>query len=815
LIEVWTKVSHPLYRGSYVKDKENAKEVTPKMTNIFSIWNAHLNSAADYFQIASFDEVRTHARMAVEDSILASKSIYVFLKLVTRPILILIGLVSHCLWVGLRILIQCTVEHGYIALRETCKSIIQFQSGLSRAAIVFEIGFVWLLILLYTIRRYIKKKRYVERVLSWYRKKRSKVLKKYDIFVDNVAQTSMVLALLLPHILYCSVAVSLKYFAPKLVQYLATKTILTSCISVYYPVLKTLLVIHRWVDVVAMTITTPKTTDDDSSMSKKLFGNGWGFISIFQKKKSGVADKYLQVAAKNTSQVSKKKTALSKDQGSVIEGSQRFSEDEIVKVVKEQLKYWVVYSFLSAMFLTFSLLPVIGRILSKASGPAVSHGTSTRWRQSRVSFLGKIKLSKEFIDELKMAFFVWLNLLPTSITKGDVGAKHAKTKTAKKNQVAGSLGSRMKLESFSNQPLEIVYKRISLLALSVVQSSNSLKPVDSNVTVNSDGKNESRKSIMSKVISSCSSLFDAMVWVNLISNSTKSRVISILTECVDLLPAAITLLMPSYFTCYGLIYVRLVVPVSNSVRVLHVLNTCSKDNTTVNLTQDLSRVIRYLRYWVIHFIFISLLKSFTPILNWIPMATHMQWIFWAYVQLESSTLYLYDVFEYELMAFGFLNVHVSDDVNGHVELDVNDTVVVKVFQSILKRLPSGSVNLDDNSKDLNTVDSNMSSKRQDMSNTLASSQSEKSICINDENVKTNSKRKVSKGKDKPSSVTNSENVKTNSERNVSEGQDKSSSVTKSENENSVCRNDENLKTIPSSSSSKASELPNPKSNATN
>ena len=143
-----------------------------RSTNISDLFHSFI----EYFQIPSLYECRTSATIAFQDSVSAVKSITQFLKLTTRPIFILLGLLSHTLYEILKVLAQCTVHHSYVAVREGCISFVQFQKGLSRFAVLMEIGFVCLLILLYTIRRYIQKKKYVERSLRWYRRKRNLVL---------------------------------------------------------------------------------------------------------------------------------------------------------------------------------------------------------------------------------------------------------------------------------------------------------------------------------------------------------------------------------------------------------------------------------------------------------------------------------------------------------------------------------------------------------------------------------------------------------------------------------------------------------------
>jgi len=543
------------------------------------------------------------------------------------------------------------------------------------------------------------------------------IFKKYETFVDSVAQTSMVLALLLPHILYVLAVISLKYVAPSFVRYLATKTFLTAVISVYHPILKTILLVHRWVGIAAA---QKKERDDNKNATpSRKCGAEDKRSSIFSlfRKKNGITDKYLAAASQNSPQGANMIKVPVDGQRSVkisssdCSSSSSSSDKDLTEEVIELLKYWSVYAFLTTTYLTLSLLPFIGRIFSNKS--LADMAVSSR---SRLSVLRKIRISRELTEEVKLVFFVWLNFLPTSTrskcdgapyeTDGNIATTVVKNKALvldKKVQASQRITVRKNVKSFTSQPLDIFYERLSPLAISLVQSSttsllqssNILHQKDTDIIENGNDNSGSYtiQSLIMKAISGFRSILDVLVWSNIIAGKTKHKIIAILTECVDLLPALATLCMPSYFTSYGIIYVRLVVPAAKSVHVINALHKCT-NNDDKKLKNDLiAAVVRYLKYWVIHFILHMFLTSFSPILDWIPLVTHMQWILWAYVHLESSTLHLYSIFSRDLMAFGLLNQHTNNEMNEQPELDINDTVVVKVLKSIFKRLPSG--NMDD------------------------------------------------------------------------------------------------------------------------
>lgn len=351
----------------------------PLSINWIDVIKAQVDLTVDFFQIPSFHDVYAKAGIAVHDSVVASKSIYVCVILTTRPLYILIRLVSHYLYIVLKILADCTVQHVIIATQEGWKQghfafnwFVQFQSGLSRAAVLIEVGVICLLILLCAVQRYIRKKKIVERILNWHDRKRRATVVKYEIFVDSVAQTSMVLALLLPHILYFFAVISLKYLAPTFVRYLATKTFLTAVISLYHPILKTILLVHRWVGIAAV---QKKERDDIKNVASSQKHGAEDNRSIFPwfRKKSGTADKYLTAASQNAPQGAKgakmqlgeqrsvKVVLNASSSSSCCNGSSGSSEIDLSEEVTQLLKYWSVYAFLTTIYLTMSLLPFIGR----------------------------------------------------------------------------------------------------------------------------------------------------------------------------------------------------------------------------------------------------------------------------------------------------------------------------------------------------------------------------------------------------------------------------------------------------------------------
>jgi hypothetical protein len=187
-----------------------------------------------------------------------------------------------------------------------------------------------------------------------------------------------------------------------------------------------------------------------------------------------------------------------------------------------------------------------------------------------------------------------------------------------------------------HRPLDILYDKLSPVVLSVMNSSAFL-----NVSQRALGESryEGSSTFLSVVIQKFKSFLDLIVLVRLIRKETEEWLMKTIVESSALLPAVTTILMPSYFTCYGVIYVSLVVPAGYSIRSCDALRTSSPNLET--MMPKIDDASRYLQFWVVHAAVSLLLGCFAPLLAWIPLSTHATWLLWAYVQLESSTRKIY------------------------------------------------------------------------------------------------------------------------------------------------------------------------------
>ena len=283
--------------------------------------------------------------------------------------------------------------------------------------------------------------------------------------------------------------------------------------------------------------------------------------------------------------------------------------EELRKEVVDILKYWVVYSIIIASVRTGKLLPFVGhmfRVVRENMGKG----------RKRQGMWSKLRFSSKFVEEISLVFFTWLRFMPSSVT----------------GQVRASLKGK------GNSPIEITYNKFSSLMKSAMRSSVSL-------TNKAAGSHLGDGSVLSWIVGKVDFILTFFVLGRAISQETKQKIVTTVVELSDLLPAAITLFVPGC-SSYGVIYVSLFVPALNSIKSCdEIEKKCSNVETMESKVNDASR---FLRFWMIHAFVTWILDSFAPVLAWVPFSTHMIWLLWAFLQLETSTRKIYGWFESEV-----------------------------------------------------------------------------------------------------------------------------------------------------------------------
>ena len=574
-------------------------------------------SLLDQLDFPSWDEFVTASSTAIHDLHKAIISSWNLAYISFRPIFILLGILSHYLAILLRIIAQHSIAHGWKAAKEGYYQLrvgtiwfIKFQRNLPSSAKYAELGALVVLITLWLLRRHVKKYRYAERINKWYLDKKRLALRKYHRFVERVAKTSSFLAILLPHLLYLVLVVVIKRVVPSVVTYFATRTYLCSIISFWHPLYTTFSVLGR-------------------------------LMPHLKEYKQEKAETY-EGEENNKSTKSRKRGAMTPSR--LKQQQQREVEMEGLRVeVVDLLKYWVVYAILLAIVRTGKLLPVIGQILNVTT---VDNASTTPpksgffGRTPKSGLYSKLRLSGKFVEEVTFVFIIWLRLMPASITGDEVKENVTNVLSPKRPSVQTLGVPKGSKHVDKHRPVDIFYSKLSPVVLGAMNSSAFLTK-----RAIGDSRNEG-STFMSTVIQKLQSFLDLVVLVRLISKETKEWIIVTIVESSALLPAVTTLLMPSYFTKYGVVYVSLVVPAGYSISSCdEIQRSSSKLDSMMPQIDDASR---YLQFWMIHAAVSILLASFAPLLAWIPLSTHATWILWAYIQLESSTRKIYGWFESEL-----------------------------------------------------------------------------------------------------------------------------------------------------------------------
>mmetsp|Transcript_370 Transcript_370/g.550 ORF Transcript_370/g.550 Transcript_370/m.550 type:complete len:592 (-) Transcript_370:59-1834(-) len=288
---------------------------------------------------------------------------------------------------------------------------------------------------------------------------------------------------------------------------------------------------------------------------------------------------------------------------------QKAELEEIRKEVVDILKYWVVYAIIIATVRTGKLLPFVGHMFTVV-GDNVTKG------KRRQGMLSKLRFSSKFVEEISLVFFTWLRFMPSSVTGQDKSS----------------------LKGKGNSPIEIIYKKFSSFVKSAMSSSASL-------TNKAAGSHLGNGSMLSWCIGKLDFPLSILVLGRAISQETKQKVITTVTELSDLIPAAITLFVPGC-SSYGVIYVSLVAPAFLSIKSCDEIN--KKSSNVATMESKVNEASRFLRFWMIHALVTWVLDSFAPILAWVPFSTHVIWLLWAFLQLETTTRRIYGWFESEV-----------------------------------------------------------------------------------------------------------------------------------------------------------------------
>lgn len=564
--------------------------------------------------------------------------------------------------------------------------------------------------------------------------------------VAKISETSTTLAVLTPHILYVSGCLMIKFTFPRVFRYIAVYTYTTDFIAVWYPFYKTVLFLSGSTNTFsaiaqsAVKANTKKdnSTEDEKDETKTLGANFQNEAEVMNtpryrtrsstntmntpsstlkrvSSKGNVADRWLNATSQSSSpskQTSYPKDRTKKISSTIASKSASFTNNNSTTTsttpakkknvqdteseISNILKYWVVYALVCACAGALHQIPFVGSLLHIPSAAEISyeHEQDNEEQSNSYFFTSLFSfLSPLFLLELKLMFFVWLCLLPTygkSSSSADTNKTPIKATSSWKRQQQEKKKKRFQTY-FS--PTEILYGYFSPIVLNITSMT----------------EKHTSGSIGGFIESKLSSILDLAVLVRVISQKSKDILLKIFKESTTLLPACITLFMPSFFTYYGCLYVSSIVPAALSSSTESLLSpSVSSRKVVLKGTKEYKEAKQQrtymLKYWVV-FLLIKFSQEhiFCTILKWLPFSTHLLLLGWVYMNLPflNGVTYIYEKLEYELVAFGILNKSLvlkdkkskkdkddnNMDENDENYYDVNKTLTAKLFHKISSSLP--------------------------------------------------------------------------------------------------------------------------------
>jgi hypothetical protein len=137
--------------------------------------------------------------------------------------------------------------------------------------------------------------------------------------------------------------------------------------------------------------------------------------------------------------------------------------------------------------------------------------------------------------------------------------------------------------------------------------------------------NEGYEGLVGKLLVGTNAFLSALRMVGLLSKATTDAVTVSIADSWLLVPASIFIFTPSFITYAGCLYVGMVVPALNTMKVLQ--------SSSQRPGESQRRRIRWLTYWAVFGVFWEALQVAAPLLAWLPFSTHAQLLALMWLQL--------------------------------------------------------------------------------------------------------------------------------------------------------------------------------------
>lgn len=418
------------------------------------------------------------------------------------------------------------------------------------------------------------------------------------------------MAMALPHTLFLGLGIAFRVAFPAVVRWLAHDTYITAILSVYVPFFSTLGIVQG-----QRHLSKNKDISTSSGLTEEIQADMSSMVTVDKvptKRKSQIMD----TAAIGKRSNSKRQSATNRSvpvaySRSNLTNTKRGSNFSSVPASEESsvtywLRYWAVFSLVQAFGRFCYLVPFFGRIVTRHP------------------------MFYSIAAEVKLLFFVWL-----------FGMERILGNTAKDAFLAEAL------------PLRLIQRHLIPMVLELQSKvSEAIPPATW------------QRMVTSKV----KSMLEMLVMVRFLSSAWKDWIVQVLDEARVLVLPSITLMMPGFFTQFGVAYVQFVVPSAKSSQ-----------------ARGESAKLLFLEYWVLHCLVAGGLTWFSSILWWIPFSTHCTFILWCYLVLPPTIREWYGLLESELVAFGLIKGTSPD-----AKMAIANTKTARLLHSLARRLPSGS-----------------------------------------------------------------------------------------------------------------------------
>ena len=340
----------------------------------------------------------------------------------------------------------------------------------------------------------------------------------------KVANVSKILAMALPHILFIGVCIGIRIVFPDLIQYITYNTPVLIVLSVWYPLISSFLWVNNQrnynynsnsnSNANEITATATETTklgakqQEDSPASSSPSQSG-----VVSERKKAFENK--NTKRKKTSSSSSSPNKKSKASSSSSLSSAVAAESNAVSITEAEtttnamattnywLNYWHMYAIIQAFGHCFTLIPIIGR------------------------FLTRHPVFHFFTGEFKLFFFCWvfgMERILGNMTKGDAFLAKA-------------------------LPLRLIKHHITPIVMQLH-------------TLISDAVS---KEVWNKwIVSKTKSILSVFVLVRMLSEEWKDWLVHVAEEVRVLTIPSITLLMPGFITQFGVTYVQYIIPATKS-----------------------------------------------------------------------------------------------------------------------------------------------------------------------------------------------------------------------------------------------------------